>query len=119
MEALDGQFLAGTLNLSDGPLPLAEKSTPNMQASEQLEKSKSSGAGKLLNECSLWICITLKLYHFPTIKMTPDNFFFQILILFSKEKKAGGKENDPLPKKSKVQPKEKVQTKKLKKNNKG
>lgn len=53
MEALDDQFLAGTLNLSDGPLPLAEKSTPNMQASEQLEKSKSSGAGKLLNECSL------------------------------------------------------------------
>lgn len=89
MEALDDQFLAGTLNLSDGPLPLAEKSTPNMQASEQLEKSKSSGAGKLLNECSLWVCITLKLYHFPTIKMTPDNFFFQILILFSKEKKEG------------------------------
>ena len=53
MEALDDQFLAGTLNLSDGPLPLAEESTQNMQASEQLEKSKSSGAGKLLNECSL------------------------------------------------------------------
>ena len=53
MEALDDQFLAGMLNLSDGPLPLAEKSTPNMQASEQLERSKSSGTGKLLNECSL------------------------------------------------------------------
>ena len=86
MEALDDQFLAGTLNLSDGPLPLGEKSIPNMQASEQF-----SGTVKLLNECSLWVCITLKLYHFPTIKMTPDNFFFQILILFSKEKKKGGR----------------------------
>ena len=51
--------------------------------------------------------------------MTPDNFLFSNICSAKRRKKAGGKENDPLPKKSKVQPKEKPQTKKLKKNNKG
>lgn len=64
MKTLDDQFLAGKLNFSNGPPPLAEKSTPNMQASEQLERSKSNCPGKLLNEYVHVLCSALKLYHF-------------------------------------------------------
>ena len=97
MKTLDEQFLAGKLNFSNGPPPLAEKSTPNMQASEQLERSKSNCPGKLLNEYVHVLCSALKLYHF---------------FLAKRRKKAGGKENDPLPKKSKVQPSKKPPPKK-------